>query len=126
MSQPAVILVEKRPVEAVLACTALALRREVLVLRAEDLPSAATMLSTVPVALAILGKEALAAADGPKLRPFVRSGVPLVGLGVHLQAVRDKALAVGVKEVHERPRDWRAYRSLVSSLVDAALATRAG
>ena len=126
MSQPAVILVEKRPVEAVLACAALSLRPEVLVLRAEDLAAAAGLLGGVPVALAILGKEALQAADGRKLQPFVSGGVEMVGLGVHLEAVREKALASGVKEVHERPREWRAYRSLISSLVDKALATREG
>jgi len=44
MSPPAVILVETSPVETVLACAALALRPEVLVLHAEDLREASELL----------------------------------------------------------------------------------
>ncbi|HKX38719.1 MAG TPA: hypothetical protein VJN20_08705 [Burkholderiales bacterium] len=125
MTQFGVILVESRPVEAILASTALSHRRELLVLRAETLPLATRMLKDVPVALGILGKEALEAADGEKLEAFARERVPLVGLGIYLaEALRAHALAVGVQEVHERPREWRAYRSLVSELVDAAINLR--
>ena len=127
MSQPAVILVESSPMEAILACAALALRPEVMVLQAEDLRTACTLLGSAPVALAILGKDALGAADGGSLQAFVSGGVPLVGLGVNLgESVRRQALAAGVREVHERPREWRAYRSLVSGIVEAALTTRTG
>src|SRR3970040_807946 len=115
MSQPAVILVETSVVEAVLACAALALRPEVMVLQAEDLREASDLLGGAPVALAILGKEALGAADGRTLRRFVSGGVRVVGLGVNLpESVRRQALAAGVREVHERPREWHAYRSLVN------------
>ncbi|MGQ0543743.1 MAG: hypothetical protein ACT4P3_00205 [Betaproteobacteria bacterium] len=125
MAQPAVILVESSPVEAILAQAALALRPEVTVLQAEDLRSASDLLGGAPVALAILGKEALRAADGRSLQAFVSGGVPVVGLGVNLaDAVRRQALAAGVREVHERPREWRAYRSLIGAIVDAALPTR--
>ncbi|HZM37386.1 MAG TPA: hypothetical protein VFC18_23205 [Burkholderiales bacterium] len=125
MAEYGVILVERRPVEAILASTALSHRREILVLRAEDLSSAAAMLDTLPVALGILGKEALDAADAPTLQAFSRAGVRLVGLGIHLaESLREKALAAGVQEVHERPREWRAYRSLVGELVDAAINLR--
>lgn len=127
MSQPAVILVETSVVEAVLACAALALRPEVMVLQAEDLREASDLLGGAPVALAILGKEALGAADGRTLQAFVSGGVPVVGLGVNLpESVRRQALAAGVREVHERPREWHAYRSLVSGLLDSLLPTRTG
>ncbi|MBI4123594.1 MAG: hypothetical protein HY467_01715 [Betaproteobacteria bacterium] len=127
MSQPAVILVETSVVEAVLACAALALRPEVMVLQAEDLREASDLLGGAPVALAILGKEALGAADGRTLQAFVSGGVPVVGLGVNLpESVRRQALAAGVSEVHERPREWHAYRSLVSGLLDSLLPTRTG
>jgi len=127
MSQPAVILVETSVVEAVLACAALALRPEVMVLQAEDLREASDLLGGAPVALAILGKEALGAADGRTLQAFVSGGVPVVGLGVNLpESVRRQALAAGVREVHERPREWHAYRSLVNGLLDSLLPTRTG
>jgi len=127
MSQPAVILVETSVVEAVLACAALALRPEVMVLQAEDLREASDLLGGAPVALAILGKEALGAADGRTLQAFVSGGVPVVGLGVNLpESVRRQALAAGVREVHERPREWHAYRSLVGGLLDSLLPTRTG
>ena len=127
MGQPAVLLVESAFVEATLARAALALRRDVLVLQAEDLRSASGLLERAPVALAILGKAALDHADRSTISAFVRGGVPVVGLGVELaEPLRKKALQAGVREVHERPRDWRAYRSLISGLVDIALATRTG
>jgi len=126
MAQPAVILVEASPVEAILACAALALRPEVMVLQAHDLREASDLLGGAPVALAILGKDALGATDGRALQPFVSGGVPVVGIGVNLpEAVRRQALAAGVREVHERPHEWRAYRSLISGILDEALPGRA-
>ena len=125
MSQPAVILVETSPVETILACAALALRPEVMVLHAEDLREASDLRSGAPVALAILGKQALGAADGRTLQAFVSGGIPVVGVGVNLpESLRKQALAAGVRQVHERPREWRAYRSLISGLLDEALPTR--
>ena len=125
MAQSAVILVESSPVEAILACAALALRPGVLVLQAEDLREAGDMLGDAPVTLAILGKQALGSADGRSLQAFVSGGVPVVGVGVNVpDAVRRQALAAGVREVHERPRDWHAYRSLIGGLLDGALPTR--
>jgi len=125
MSQPAVILVESSLVEATLARAALALRPEVTVLKADDLREASDLLSGTAVALAILGKQALGAADGRSLQAFVSGGVPVVGVGVDLpESLRAQALAAGVREVHERPREWRAYRSLISGLLDGALPTR--
>jgi hypothetical protein len=122
MPQPAVILVETSPMEAILACAALALRPEVMVLHAEDLREASDLLGGAPVALAILGKQALGAADGRTLQAFVSGGVPLVGLGVNLpESLHKQALAAGVQQVHERPREWRAYRSLIADILDRAL-----
>jgi hypothetical protein len=127
MAQTAVILVESSPVEAILACAALALRPGVLVLQAEDLREAGDMLGDAPVTLAILGKQALGSADGRSLQAFVSGGVPVVGVGVNVpDAVRRQALAVGVREVHERPREWQAYRSLIADLLDEVLPTRTG
>ena len=127
MAQTAVILVESSPVEAILACAALALRPGVLVLQAEDLREAGDMLGDAPVTLAILGKQALGSADGRSLQAFVSGGVPVVGVGVNVpDAVRRQALAAGVREVHERPREWQAYRSLIADLLDEVLPTRTG
>ena len=126
MSQPAVILVETSPVETILACAARALRPEVMVLHAEDLREACDLLSGAPVALAILGKQARGSVDGRALPAFVSGGVPGVGVGVNLpESLRKQALAAGVRQVHERPREWRAYRSLISGLLEQALPTRA-
>jgi hypothetical protein len=32
-------------------------------------------------------------------------------------AARERALAAGVREIHERPTNWRAYSELIESLV---------
>src|SRR5687767_15980497 len=96
MSQPAVTLVETSPVEAILACAALALRPEVMVLQAQDLREASDLLGSAPVALAILGKQALGSADGRSLQAFVSGGVPVVGVGVNMpESMRKQALTAG-------------------------------
>ena len=127
MPRPAVIIIESSPNEAVLACAAVALRPEVRVLKAGDLGSAAELLAQGPIALAILGSEAIGAADGALLQAFTRGGVPVVGICADIpEAVRERALAAGVRELYERPREWQAYCTLIAALLDRAPPTRTG
>lgn len=120
-----ILLIESDPAEAVLASAAVALRSDVEVLRAPNLRAAADMLGEAPVGLAILGRQAIGSADPTLLQAFVSGGVPVVGLGVALgEAERQRALAAGVREVHERPREWPAYRTLIARLLSEWLPSR--
>lgn len=120
-----ILLIESDPAEAVLASAAVALRSDVEVLRAPNLRAGADMLGEAPVGLAILGRQAIGSADPTLLQAFVSGGVPVIGLGVALgEAERQRALAAGVREVHERPREWPAYRTLIARLLSEWLPTR--
>ncbi len=120
-----ILLIESDPAEAVLASAAVALRSNVEVLRAPNLRAAADMLGEAPVGLAILGRQAIGSADPTLLQAFVSGGVPVVGLGAALgEAERQRALAAGVREVHERPREWPAYRTLIARLLSEWLPSR--
>ena len=120
-----ILLIESDPAEAVLASAAVALRSDVEVLRAPNRRAAADMLGEAPVGLAILGRQAIGSADPTLLQAFVSGGVPVVGLGVALgEAERQRALAAGVREVHERPREWPAYRTLIARLLSEWLPSR--
>lgn len=122
-----ILLIESDPTEVVLATAAVALRSDAEVLRVPDLPAAARVLGKARVGLAILGRQAIGAAEPALLQAFVKSGVPVIGVGPDLEeAQRAKALAAGVSQVHERPRQWPAYRVLVARLLAEWLPTRTG
>ena len=45
-------------------------------------------------------------------------GIPVVGIAAGLSpAVKKRALGAGVREVHERPSEWRPYSELIDSLL---------
>lgn len=122
-----ILLIENDPTEAVLATAAVALRSDAEVVRVPDLPAAARLLGRSRVGLAILGRQAISAAEPGLLQGFVSGGVPVIGVGPALaDADREKALAAGVTQVHERPQQWPAYRVLVARLLAEWLPTRTG
>jgi CheY-like chemotaxis protein len=113
------VLVIERGDEAALVCAALARRPEVHVVEAPDLGDALQRLDKQPepVALAIAGSAALAQSD-ELVRRLGARGIPVIGITAGLApAARQRALAAGVREIHERPTAWRPYSELIDSLV---------
>jgi hypothetical protein len=120
MQQVTVLVIEGAAAEAALVCAALALRPEVRVVDAADLGSALQRIDAQPqpVALAIAGAKALDPGASDLVRRLGARGIPVVGLAAGLApAARQRALAAGVREIHDRPGEWRSYSALVDSLV---------
>jgi hypothetical protein len=112
----ATVLVIEQGAEAGLICAALAMRPELDVVGAPDVAGALERIEREPgVALAIAGASALG--EG-MLERLGGRGIPVVGLAAGLAPeVRRRAMAAGVREIHERPRRWRPYSELVDALV---------
>jgi CheY-like chemotaxis protein len=111
--QPVGILVIEEGAEAALMCAALLKTSHVRVLDAPDVRGALERLKTQRAALAIVGADALA-----DVRQLHSRGIPVVAVVSELpSAARERALAAGVREIHERPTNWRAYSELIESLV---------
>jgi CheY-like chemotaxis protein len=113
------VLVIEDGAEAALVCAALAKQPEVRVLDAPDVRRALKRLEGQParVIVAIVGAGALAKSDEliKKLEP---RGIPVVGVAAGLpHAARERALAAGVREIHDRPAKWQPYSELIGSLV---------
>lgn len=117
MHEVTVLVIENGP-EATLVCAALARTPEVRVLDAPDVGRALKRLKTqAPVALAIVGAAGLARSS-ELLKKLRTRGIPVVGVVTDLPAAaRQRALAAGVREIHDRPTQWRPYAELIGSLV---------
>jgi len=91
-----VLVIEENAAEVALVAAALALRPEVQVVDAPDLQGALERLHApaVPVGLAIVGARALGASTD-----------------------------TGVREVYERPSEWRAYAELIESVMSRFIRT---
>ncbi|HEV3009663.1 MAG TPA: hypothetical protein VGX52_11555 [Burkholderiales bacterium] len=114
------VLVIEGGAEASLVCAALALRPEVRVLDAPDLGGALKRLEKQPeqVALAIAGAAALSESAHDLVARLGAHGIPVVGVVPALApAERQRALAAGVREIHDRPVEWRLYSELIDALV---------
>jgi CheY-like chemotaxis protein len=116
MEAVAVLVIESDAAEATLIRAALARCTEVQVIKS-------LAESSAPVALAIAGAKALAQATDELKELQARIPVVAVAAGLS-QKARKRALAAGVREIHERPREWQPYAQLVESLV--ARFTRTG
>jgi CheY-like chemotaxis protein len=114
------VLVIEEGAEAGLVCAALARRPEVRVVDAPDLGGALRQLERQPepVALAIAGSAALAASADELVTRLGARGIPVIGVTAGLApAARQRALAAGVREIHDRPVKWQPYSELIESLV---------
>jgi hypothetical protein len=117
MEAVTVLVIERSAAEATLIRAALARCTEVQVVESLTEPSA-------PIALAIAGARALAESTH-ELQELQARGIPVVAVAARLsQKARKRALAAGVREIHERPREWQPYAQLIESLV--ARFTRTG
>jgi CheY-like chemotaxis protein len=114
------VLVIEEGAEAGLVCAALARRPDVRVVDAPDLGGALKRLDKQPepVALAIAGAGALSESADELVRRLSARGIPVIGVTAGLApAARQRALAAGVREIHDRPAQWQPYSELIDSLV---------
>ena len=114
------VLVIEEGAEVGLVCAALARRPEVRVVDAPDLGRALKQLDEQrePVALAIAGAAALSASADELVTRLGARGIPVIGVITGLApAARQRALAAGVREIHDRPEKWQPYSELIDSLV---------
>jgi hypothetical protein len=124
MEPVTVLVIEEGAAEAALVCAALALHPAVRVVDAPDLERAIERTSHGPIALAIAGARALGRSPEKLVSKLGARGIPVVGIAAGLEAkTRERALAAGVREVHERPGEWRAYSELVGTLVGRFIRT---
>jgi DNA-binding NtrC family response regulator len=115
-----VLVIEENAAEAALVAAALAMHPEVQVVDAPDLKGALERLQApaAPFGLAIVGARALGASTAELVSRLGAKGIPVVAIAGGLPAsARQKALDTGVREVYERPAEWRRYAELVESLV---------
>jgi CheY-like chemotaxis protein len=116
---PVTVLVIEEGAEAALVCAALAKQSDVRVLDAPDVRRALKRLDEGParVAVAIVGAAALVRSD-ELVKKLGNRGIPVVGVAAGLApADRQRALAAGVKEIHDRPAKWQPYSELIGTLV---------
>jgi CheY-like chemotaxis protein len=119
MHRVAVLVIEEGA-EAGLICAALARRPELRVIDAPDVADVLNRLDRdpAPVVLAIAGGAALGAAADEVVKRLGVRGIPVVGVAAGLgPADRQRALAAGVREIHDRPNQWRPYTELIESVV---------
>jgi hypothetical protein len=110
MEPVTVLVIEEGAAEAALLRAALARCTEVQVVESLGERGA-------PIALAIAGAKALTE-SADELKSLKARGIPVIGIAAGLSpAVKKRALAAGVREIHKRPRKWRPYSELVESVV---------
>lgn len=119
MTQVTVLVIEENAAEAALMAAALALRPGVRVLDAPDAREAALRLESPPgpVVLALAGAKVLAAPPAALFKRLGAQGIPVVGIAAGLSDTeKRRALEAGVREVHDRPDEWRTYAALIESV----------
>ena len=124
MEPVTVLVIEEGAAEAALVCAALALHPAVRVVDAPDLERAMERVASLPIALAIAGGRALTRSPDKMVSKLGAHGIPVVGIAAGLEPkTKERALAAGVREVHDRPGEWRAYSELVGTLVGRFIRT---
>ena len=121
MRRVAVLVIEQGE-EAGLIRAALARSPGVRVIEAPRVDDALERLDqeteTAPVALAIAGGTALAGSADEVVKRLGGRGIPVVGVVTGFgPADRQRALAAGIREIHDRPTEWRPYSELIDSLI---------
>lgn len=115
--EPATVLVIEEGPEATLVRAALARQPAVRVVDAPDVGRALKRLKKpARVAFAIIGAGALG--KSANVRKLGTRGIPVLGVAPRLTpTARRRALAAGVREIQERPREWPRYARLIDGLV---------
>lgn len=116
--EPVTVLVIEEGAEATLVCVALAKKPEVRVVDAPNVGRALKRLKArTQVAVALVGSAGLAE-SADLVKKLELRGIPVVGVVRDLpSAVKESALAAGVREIHERPTRWQPYSQLIDSVV---------
>ena len=119
------LVIEDNAAEAALVAAALALRPEVQVVDAPICRSRWNAWGRLPpFGLAIVGARALASSTAELVGRLGAKGVPVVVIAAGLAAdARQKALDTGVREVYDRPSEWRAYADLIESVMSRFIRT---
>jgi CheY-like chemotaxis protein len=118
--QTVTVLVIADGPEATVICAALAKHPDVRAIDARDAYHAIKLWETqgAPPALAIGDTAALAKSKDELVRILQARGIPLIGIAAGLsQKAKQRALAAGVEEIHDRPRDWHAYSELIEAVL---------
>ena len=111
-----VLVMEESAAESGLVRAALARCLEVRVVESPDERGE-------PIALAIAGLAALNERPD-ELRGLEARGIPVVGIATGLSSsAKERALAAGVREIHDRPGEWRPYAELIESVVSRFIRT---
>lgn len=118
--QPVTVLVVADNVETTVICAALARCPEVRAIEAQDARHAVELLETQaarPV-LAIGGSAALTKSTDELVKNLQARGIPLIAIAAGLsEKAKQRALAAGVKEIYDRPRDWHVYSELIEAVI---------
>jgi CheY-like chemotaxis protein len=118
--QPVTVLVIGAGPETTVIRAALAKQPEVRVVEVRHAREAFKLLETqsAPLALAIACPALLRTPVDELLNTLQARGIPLVGIAAGLSPeAKQRALAAGVKEIHDRPRDWPAYAELIEDVI---------
>ena len=118
--QPVSVLVIGDGAEATLIRAALAKQPEVRVVAVPHARQALDLLRTqsAPMALAIACAALLSKPEDALLKALEARGIPLVGIVAGLsQEDKQRALAAGVKEIHDRPTEWPVYAELIEAVI---------
>ena len=113
-----IVIVEESPSESALVCIAIALRRPgTRVSEVRSMKEAAERLCRpdAPRTLVILGWRALQQAVRPCIDKLQAHAV--VGFGSDLGEVRPRALDLGVRQIYERPSEWKAFVQSVETML---------
>jgi|SRR5687768_7816025 CheY-like chemotaxis protein len=103
--------------EATVLAAALAKRPDVRVIEAPDGPHAIRLVETQAAPALAIGTAAVLAKPVDELVKILDArGIPLIVVAAGLPPmVKQRALAAGVREIHDRPRDWSAYSELIET-----------
>lgn len=119
--QPVTVLIIADNAEMTLICAALAKCPQVRVIAAHDARQAIKLLKVEAAArpaLAIAGNEALTKSAEPLVKNLQARDIPLIAVAAGLsEKARQRALAAGVKEIHDRPSDWQIYAELIQAVI---------
>lgn len=119
MKSIAVLLIAN-DAEATVICAALAKCPDVRVIEARDAGHAIKLLGAQAAAPAVaIGTTASPTKSARELVAALQArGIPFVVIAAGLsEKARQRALATGMKEIHDRPRDWYAYSKLIEAVI---------
>jgi CheY-like chemotaxis protein len=111
------VLLIANDAEATVICAALAKCRGVRVTQARDAGHAIKMLAPAPAV--VISTAASTTKSARELAETLQTrGIPFVVIAAGLsEKARQRALAAGINEIHDRPGDWRAYSKLIDAVI---------